>query len=147
MHTEPHFPTSWHYQILRLNPLLSEARVKRKDFPEVARLPWEHPRRGPLESERACLVSRRATTRRMVFRNAVDYRGFCGISARHSRTVCRNTSIFMLRKLTLSCQIVVKVGLLELSASETAHLSIPNIRSPDLVVFVDVFYEYLRAWL
>jgi hypothetical protein len=39
-HAEPHARTSCHYQILLLNPLLSEVRLKRKDFPEVARLTW-----------------------------------------------------------------------------------------------------------
>jgi len=40
MHAEPHLRTSCHYQSLPLNPFLSNDRVKRKDFPEVARLPW-----------------------------------------------------------------------------------------------------------
>ena len=39
-HAEPHARTSCHYQILLLNPLLSEVRLKRKDFPEAVRLPW-----------------------------------------------------------------------------------------------------------
>jgi hypothetical protein len=39
MHAEPHFRTSCHYQSLPLNPFLSNDRVKRKDFPETARLP------------------------------------------------------------------------------------------------------------
>jgi hypothetical protein len=40
MHAEPHAPTSCHYQILWLNPLLSDVRLKRKDFPEVTRPSW-----------------------------------------------------------------------------------------------------------
>jgi hypothetical protein len=39
-HAEPHARTSCHYQILLLNPLLSEVRLKRKDFQEIARLAW-----------------------------------------------------------------------------------------------------------
>jgi hypothetical protein len=39
-HAEPHARTSCHNQILLLNPLLSEVRLKRKDFPEAVRLPW-----------------------------------------------------------------------------------------------------------
>jgi hypothetical protein len=40
MHAEPHFRTSCHYQVLPLNPFLANDRVKRKDFPEIARPPW-----------------------------------------------------------------------------------------------------------
>jgi hypothetical protein len=40
MHAEPHSRTSCHYQSLPLIPFLSEAGVKRKDFPEIVRLPW-----------------------------------------------------------------------------------------------------------
>jgi hypothetical protein len=40
MHAEPHLRTSCHYQILPLNPFLSNGRLKRKGFPEVARLTW-----------------------------------------------------------------------------------------------------------
>jgi hypothetical protein len=39
MHAESHFRTSCHYQILPLNHFLSNDRVKRKDFPEIVRLP------------------------------------------------------------------------------------------------------------
>jgi hypothetical protein len=40
MHAKPHCRTSCHYQFRPLNPFLSNDRVKREDFPEVARLPW-----------------------------------------------------------------------------------------------------------
>jgi hypothetical protein len=37
--------------------LLSGGVLKGKDFSETARLTEKHPRRGPLESERTCLLS------------------------------------------------------------------------------------------
>ena len=40
MHAEPHARTSSHYQILYPTPLFSKNRLKRKDFQELARLPW-----------------------------------------------------------------------------------------------------------
>src|SRR6202521_3714182 len=40
MHAEPHARTSSHYQIVYPTPLFSKNRLKRKDFQELARLPW-----------------------------------------------------------------------------------------------------------
>src|SRR6266852_2856138 len=40
MHAEPHSRTSCHYQIPWLTRLFSKKRLKRKDFQEVACLPW-----------------------------------------------------------------------------------------------------------
>ena len=50
MHAEPHARTSCHYIILWVNSVFSEVKLEGKDFQEVARLPWAHPRTGLLES-------------------------------------------------------------------------------------------------
>src|SRR5208282_559890 len=55
MHAEPHLHTSCHYQILWLNHLFSEVRLKRKDFQEVARLSWAHDTR--LQQLRPLLIT------------------------------------------------------------------------------------------
>src|SRR6266852_82856 len=46
MHAEPHSRTSCHYQIPWLTRLFSKKRLKRKDFQEVACLPWAQERGG-----------------------------------------------------------------------------------------------------